>query len=36
MFAASGSLVALMAAVAVAGKVLNLSRVNPADILRYE
>jgi len=36
MFAASGGLVALMAAVAVAGKVLNLSRVNPADILRHE
>ncbi|MBS3807681.1 MAG: ABC transporter permease [Bacteroidales bacterium] len=36
MFAASAAIVMLLAASAVAGKVLHLSRVNPADILRYE
>lgn len=36
MFAASAGIVILLAAAAVTGKVLHLSRINPSDILRYE
>ncbi len=36
MFAASAGLVCFLAAVAVAGKIWRLARVNPSDILRYE
>jgi len=36
MFAASAGVVTLLAAMAITGKVVHLSRVNPADILRDE
>jgi putative ABC transport system permease protein len=36
MFAASLLAVALLAGVAIFGKILHISRVNPAHILRYE